>query len=62
MLRPHEILEIYEKDVKKTKRLNELKIYVLRFSDNQIMNDINNVIRTIEDYIYRFEENGFTPP
>lgn len=58
----HEILEVYEKDVKKTKRLNELGVYVLRFSDYQIMNDIDNVIRAIEDYIFRFEENNFTPP
>ena len=58
----HEILEVYNKDVKKTKRLNELGIRVLRFSDYQIMNDIDNVIRAIEDYIFRFEENNFTPP
>ncbi len=58
----HELLEVYEKDVKKTKRLNDLEIRVLRFSDYQIMNDIDNVLRTIEDYIFKFEENGFTPP
>ncbi|MFS4483335.1 endonuclease domain-containing protein [Hyunsoonleella sp. 2307UL5-6] len=58
----HEILEVHEKDVKKTTRLNELNIHVLRFSDHQIMNDIDNVIRAIEDYIFRFEDNGFTPP
>jgi len=58
----HELMEIYEKDLKKTKQLNELEITVLRFSDYQILNDIDNVLRTIEDYIYRFEENNFTPP
>ena len=58
----HKILEIYEKDVNKTKRLNELEINVLRFSDYQIMNDIDNVLRAIEDYIFKFEENNFTPP
>jgi very-short-patch-repair endonuclease len=58
----HEILDVYEKDVKKTKRLNELGIYVLRFSDYQIMNDIENVLRAIEDYILKFEENNNTPP
>ncbi|GAA3773942.1 hypothetical protein GCM10022271_02500 [Corallibacter vietnamensis] len=47
--------------MKKTKRLNDLGIYVLRFSDFQIMNDIDNVIRAIEDYILKFEENN-TPP
>ena len=58
----HEILEVWEKDVIKTKRLNELQINVLRFSDYQVMNDIENVLLAIEDYILQFEENGFTPP
>lgn len=58
----HEILEVWEKDVKKTSRLNELGISVLRFSDYQIMNDMDNVLRTIEDYILTFESNDFTPP
>ena len=55
-------LEVYEKDLKKTKRLNALGIHVLRFSDYQIFNDIENVNRAIEDYIFKFEENNFTPP
>ena len=58
----HEILEVWKKDVKKTKRLNQLEVRVLRFSDYQIMNDIKNVIRHIEDYILTFEANNFTPP
>lgn len=58
----HEILKVYEKDLKKTKRLNALGIHVLRFSDYQIFNDIENVNRAIEDYIFKFEENNFTPP
>ena len=58
----HQILEVWEKDVKKTRRLNELEIRVMRFSDYQILNDIDNVIRAIEDYILRFEENGILPP
>jgi len=57
----HEIVEVWKKDVKKTKRLNELGVRVLRFSDYQIMNDMENVLRHIEDYILTFEENGFTP-
>ena len=58
----HEIVEVWKKDVKKTKRLNQLGVRVLRFSDHQIMNDIENVLRHIEDYILTFEENGFSPP
>ena len=33
----HQILEVFKKDLKKTKRLNELGISVLRFSDYQII-------------------------
>ena len=58
----HELLDVYNKDVKKTKRLKALGIYVLRFSDYQVVNDIDNVLRAIEDYIFKFEENNFTPP
>ncbi|AEM72309.1 protein of unknown function DUF559 [Allomuricauda ruestringensis DSM 13258] len=58
----HEILEVWEKDVKKTQRLNELGIHVLRFSDAQVLNDMDNVLRAIEDYIFQFEANGNTPP
>jgi len=58
----HELLDVYNKDVKKTKRLNDLGIYVLRFSDYQVVNDIDNVLRAIEDYIFKFEENNVTPP
>ena len=58
----HQILEVFEKDVKKTKRLNELGISVLRFSDYQILNDIENVIRVIEEYIDCFKRNGYSPP
>jgi len=58
----HEILEVWKKDVKKTKKLNSLGVRVLRFSDYQVMNDIENVLRALEDYILTFEENGDTPP
>ena len=58
----HEILEVWEKDKRKTKILNDLGVRVLRFSDHQIMNDLENVLLAIEDYIIAFEENGNTPP
>ncbi|WP_282160935.1 endonuclease domain-containing protein [Ulvibacterium marinum] len=58
----HQIVKVWEKDVKKTKRLNEMGIQVLRFSDYQIMNDLENVLRAIEDYILAYETNDFTPP
>lgn len=58
----HQTIEVWEKDVKKTKRFNEIGIHVLRFSDQQVLKDMENVLRAIEDYIIRFEENGNTPP
>lgn len=58
----HEVFDVHKKDMKKTKRLKDLGIHVLRFSDYQIMNDIENVLRAIEDYIFKFEENNSTPP
>lgn len=58
----HEILEVWEKDMAKTKKLNLLSINVLRFSDHQVLNDLENVLRAIEDYILEFEKKGFTPP
>lgn len=57
----HENIEVWEKDNKKTKRLKELGINVLRFSDEQIMKDTDNVLRVIEDYIERFENNRTHP-
>ena len=53
----HEIIEVWEKDTKKTHYLNSLGITVLRFSDHQVLNDLENVLRAIEDYILTFEEN-----
>lgn len=58
----HQILEVYQKDSAKTKRLNELGIHVLRFSDWQVLHDMENVLRVIEWYIHEYEANGYTPP
>jgi very-short-patch-repair endonuclease len=58
----HELMEVWQKDVKKTRVLNQMGIHVLRFSDYQIMRDLDNVLRCIEGYIIEFEEKGDTPP
>ena len=57
----HQLLEVYEKDVLKDQRLNELDIAVLRFLDSQVFNDMDNVIRTIEFYIFEFEKHTPNP-
>ncbi len=52
----HEILEVYNKDIVKEKRMNELGITILRFSDFEVLSDMENVIRAIEFYILEFEK------
>jgi very-short-patch-repair endonuclease len=52
----HEILEVYNKDRIKEKRMNELGITILRFSDFEVLNDMENVIRAIEFFILEFEK------
>jgi very-short-patch-repair endonuclease len=52
----HEFLEVYNKDIIKEKRLNELGIHVLRFSDYQVLKDMENVLLAIEYFIFEFEK------
>jgi very-short-patch-repair endonuclease len=52
----HEILEVYNKDRIKEKRMNELGITILRFSDFEVLKDMENVIRAIEFFILEFEK------
>ncbi len=58
----HLLEEVWRKDIVKTNRLNELGIAMLRFSDAQVLNDMDNVLLEIEEYIFKFEANGNTPP
>ncbi len=57
----HDFLEIYNNDVIKEARMNELEITVLRFSDHQVLKDIENVFRAIEKYILEYEEHTPNP-
>ncbi len=52
----HELIEVYNKDLKKDKKLNELGITVLRFSDYQVLKEMDNVLRAIEWFIFEFEK------
>jgi very-short-patch-repair endonuclease len=54
----HEILEVYNKDIVKEKRMNELGITILRFSDFEVLRDMENVIRAIEFYILEFKKTN----
>lgn len=52
----HNFEDVIIKDEKKELHLNNLGITVLRFDDDDVMNDINNVLRCIEIYILDFEK------
>lgn len=58
----HELIEVFEKDTKKTKKMNELGITILRFSDHQVLKEMENVLRAIEQYIIYHEKNSNTHP
>ena len=57
----HQFLEIYNRDGIKEKRMNQLGIHVLRFSDDQVLNEMENVIRAIESYIFEYEKQTPNP-
>jgi len=52
----HQFEETIIKDEIKETKLNKVGLNVLRFEDNEVMNDIENVLRTIEIYIHDFEK------
>ena len=54
----HELIEVYNKDLKKEKRLKELGITILRFTDKEILTQMENVLRAIEWFIFEFEKNN----
>jgi very-short-patch-repair endonuclease len=58
----HQFLEVYNKDGEKEKRMNELEITVLRFSDEQVLKDMENVIQAIEFFIFEFEKQHTPNP
>ena len=58
----HELIEVFEKDTKKTKKMNSLGITVLRFSDYQVLKEMENVLRAIEQFIIDFERDSKTHP
>ena len=52
----HQFDETIIKDRIKENKLNKVGLNVLRFEDDEVMHDIENVLRTIEIYIYNFEK------
>ncbi len=52
----HQWEEFYKNDLIREEKLKEIGFHILRFNDDEILSDINNVIRAIEFYIKDFEE------
>ena len=52
----HGYEEQYLKDGKKDQRLNQLRISVLRFDDEEVYYQMDNVLNTIECYIDEYEK------
>ncbi len=52
----HQIVEVYKKDVIKEEKIKSFGITLLRFTDNQVFNDMDNVLRALESFILEFEE------
>ena len=55
----HELVEVFEKDTVKANKMRSLGISILRFTDDEIAHDMENVLRGIEQYII---ENKKTHP
>ena len=47
----HMFDEVQEQDQLKTERMNQLGITILRFHDDEVFNDIDEVIRRIDGWI-----------
>jgi len=58
----HEFIEVFEKDTRKNNKMEVLGIQVLRFSDYQVLKEMESVLRAIEYYIMNFEKNKKTTP
>ncbi|MNK38466.1 hypothetical protein D3C87_570570 [compost metagenome] len=50
----HDWEQVAKNDAVRQARLEEIGFEVLRFSDDEVLNDIENVIRTIENYIENY--------
>jgi very-short-patch-repair endonuclease len=54
----HILDEVIEKDIRKQKDLENVGFKVLRFDDNEVLNDIENVERVLLAYIEEFENSS----
>lgn len=53
----HELSEISKKDRQKEQRLEELGVHIIRFWDEEVYNDLDNVLRVIEITVIEQKKN-----
>lgn len=56
----HHWEEVAEKDLIREENLKSIGFHILRFTDDEVLNDIANVIRAIEHYILDFRDRNKT--
>lgn len=54
----HQFEEVVIKDELKEAELKKYGLTILRFDDAEVMKDMNNVLRTIEQYIVEYKKNS----
>jgi very-short-patch-repair endonuclease len=57
----HQFDDVYYKDIKKQQELEGVGLTVLRFNDEDVMNNLESVIMEIEKYINKFEKHTPNP-
>ncbi|MBC8052934.1 MAG: DUF559 domain-containing protein [Sphingobacteriaceae bacterium] len=58
----HQWQEVAEKDIKREDELKAIGFNVLRFNDDEVLEQINAVIYRIEEYIEEFERKAANHP
>ena len=54
----HQFEETQEKDKRKDKALQEAGLTVLRFTDDEVLSDMGNVLAVIKEYIDKHEDDS----
>ncbi|SOD20224.1 endonuclease domain-containing protein [Pedobacter xixiisoli] len=53
----HDWEQVAENDIVRQQKLEEIGFSVLRFSDDEVLKDMDNVVRTIENYIQNYKSD-----
>jgi len=58
----HQLPDNIENDKQRTERLNELGFEVIRFTNNEVLHNIDNVINSIKEKLQQIVESSKVPP